>query len=1001
MPVQKQLVPVQFGGGINTKVDPKQLQAGQLRTLENGQFSQEGLINKRFGYDILNTTIEGGGSISQGVELSTFKNELILFDGNNLFTYLPATGNWSSRGTAISINTEDKDIIRTSQAQQLNPDVAYANGLELYAWEDSRGGVRYSTLDSTTGAFALSDALMAPDGQQPKCVAFQNHIYIFYTDGANTLFYQRVNPYNPTVITPRVAIIFDGFPGLNGFPFDVTVIGDRIFIGYLGGSPTTGVINLLYLDATLNKSNIVAIEALIGRAINTGFHGAINVVGDSNNSCWISWSNGAAVRVARNTYANVPELSSTLIDACDCRLLTGIEGPTAGTLLLHYEVYNATPSNELLKYTTISADGTFTPANTIRSIGLASKAWSYADNIYVNAAHQSTLQSTDFTLLISKQGTVLSQPVIIAKETPGVGGGLITNGMCPETATLATGVFNFANLQSGKLISEANTLFSILGVNSTKLSFDPSNQFVNTIQSNTLLIVGGVLQGYDGIATTELGFHLYPEDIQCTATGSDGALSTGTYQYQVTYEWTDNNGQIYRSAPSVPVSVSVAANNHVTITGPTLRLTAKDRVSVVIYRTAANGTVFNRVTSTIAPLLNEPTTDSWTFTDVISDIAASANELIYTTGDILANIAPPANAIITTYNNRVFLAGLSDKLLTWYSQTVVDNSNANTIPPQFCAELTVACDPRGGNITALGLLNQSLIIFKEREIFALRGNGPDATGANNDFGDPTLITSDVGCINANSVSIVPMGLMFQSRKGIYLLDQSMNVSYIGAPVEAFNSYDITSAIENPQDNQIIFTTSNGPALVYDYYFKQWSTWTNHYAADSAIYNNLFAFLTPTGKVYVQNRSKFTDGTSPISMSMTLPDLAFAGLQGYQRVFRAFILGSYKGPHTLNVGVAYDYNDAYTQSTIINAATNLSTWGSDAAWGASQFWGGEYQIYEFRIDFNVQKCTSIRLRIADNQTSSYNEGYSISSIIFEVGALPGGNRLPKTNTYGAQ
>jgi hypothetical protein len=38
--VQKQMVPVQFGGGIDTKVDPKQLQAGQLLELENGQFSK-------------------------------------------------------------------------------------------------------------------------------------------------------------------------------------------------------------------------------------------------------------------------------------------------------------------------------------------------------------------------------------------------------------------------------------------------------------------------------------------------------------------------------------------------------------------------------------------------------------------------------------------------------------------------------------------------------------------------------------------------------------------------------------------------------------------------------------------------------------------------------------------------------------------------------------------------------------------------------------------------
>jgi hypothetical protein len=376
--------------------------------------------------------------------------------------------------------------------------------------------------------------------------------------------------------------------------------------------------------------------------------------------------------------------------------------------------------------------------------------------------------------------------------------------------------------------------------------------------------------------------------------------------------------------------------------------------------------------------------------------------LIYTTGNILANISPPANSIIVTYNNRVFLAGLSDKLLMLYSQTVLDNSANNSVPPQFCQELTIACDPRGGNITALGLLNQALIIFKEREIFAIQGNGPDATGTNNDFGDPTLITSDVGCINANSVVITPMGLMFQSAKGIYLLDQSLNVSYIGAPVEAFNSLSWTASLENPQDNQIIFTSSSGIALIFDYYFKQWATWTNHYATSCAIYNNLFAFLTPSGEVFVQNRNAWTDAGSPIFLSWTLPNLSFAGLQGFQRVFRCFILGSYKGIHSLNVSVAYDFNDSSTQTTTIFPSNGLSTWGSDTNWGSSSPWGGgSYQIYEFRVDFNIQKCTSIRLQVSDNQASSYNEGYSISSVVFEVGILPGANRLPVSNTYGAK
>lgn len=1004
MALQKRLVPVQFGGGINTKIDPKQLPAGELLDLKNGQFTKQGEIVKRFGYDILNKTIEGGGQITQGVELATYKNELVLFDGNNIYSYLPSTGNWSNRGTAISVITEDKNILKTSAAQQINPDMAFLNNIEVYAWEDSRGGVRYSTVDTTTGAFAVSDRLLNIQAQQPKCVTFQNQVFIIYSDGISNLFYQTINPFNPTVISAQVSLISDGYNGLNGFPFDATVVSNHLFIGYIGTSPKSGSINVFYLDDAFKKSALTTVETLGGRAINNGFHGSINVVGDQANNCWISWGNGVAVRIARNNFINLNTLPSTLVDSGDCRALTGIQAPDGTSLLLHYELHAALPYNEQVRYNTISFTGVPDTIKTISSVGLASKAWTYLGNTYINTAYQSTLQATDFTFLTAQGTTVLSNPTIIAKETPGVGGGLITNGMCPETATISAGVFKFANNNAGKLISEAKTLFSILGVNSTKLVFTPSNNFINAIQSNTLIIVGGILQGYDGISVTELGFHLYPENIIATAGGS-GSLSAGTYQYMVEFEWTDNGGQIYRSAPSTPISVNVATNQNVVLSGPSLRLTNKgvnrSAPSIVIYRTQVNGSIFNRVTSTLAPLLNNLASDTWTFTDVLSDSSAASNELNYTTGGVLSNISPPANSIIRTYNNRVFLAGLSDKLEMWYSQTVANNSNENTIPPQFCQELTSAIDPIGGDITAFGVINETLIIFKANKIFSLQGNGPDATGGNNDFGDPTLITSDVGCINQNSIIITPNGLMFQSNKGIYQLDQSFNVSYIGAPVENFNNFIITSAINDTISTQIIFTTVEGTALVYNYYFKQWSTWTNHNVRDSIIYNNLFTYLKPDGHVYVQNVNKFTDGASPVYLSWTLPNLSFAGIQGYQRVFRCFILGSYKGPHTLNVNIAYDYNDVYTQSVVVLPNTSVTTWGSDPTWGSLSPWGGTYQIYEFRIDFNIQKCTSIRLQVSDNMTSQYNEGYSISSVVFEVGALPGGNRLPTTNTYGAK
>jgi len=51
--------------------------------------------------------------------------------------------------------------------------------------------------------------------------------------------------------------------------------------------------------------------------------------------------------------------------------------------------------------------------------------------------------------------------------------------------------------------------------------------------------------------------------------------------------------------------------------------------------------------------------------------------------------------------------------------------------------------------------------------------------------EPSLIPTDTGTINPRSIVLTPMGIMYQSEKGIYLLDRSLQVSYIGADVEAY------------------------------------------------------------------------------------------------------------------------------------------------------------------------------------------------------------------------
>lgn len=1023
---QKQLFPISFNKGLDTKTDPKQVLAGNLLTLQNGVFNNIGQINKRSGYNILPSNISGVSSyINSAQAINSYNDEMLLFDGLTVYSYISETQTWANKGIAASVITENKQIIRTNTAQQLNPDMAFLNNTEVYVWEDSRGtygSVRYSVLDTATQMLIFADQPVANNGygySKPKAISFNGEFFLFYTDGYK-LIYQTISPSSPTLISNQVTIATDGYQLTNSlFSYDISVIGNNMYIAYLGNDGySTPKINLFHFDAAFTKSAITTVASGNQAIANDGYSSVVNVVGDSFNIAWVTWSNGMQLYTSAYTYPGTYILGPLAVGGiATYNTITAIEDSLPGTLQIIAEVAGNQTWNTTITSFLVNQASVVTSIGVLRSVGLASKAYKINMQIFVNATYQTLLNSTYFKVLITDVPFT-----VIGKVNSGTGGGLRTNQMLSEIPTIETNVVKFANLTKGTVISEAGTVFTLLGVNATTLDSNNANQFQAVTQNNNLNIVGGILQVYDGVSVIESNFHYPPENVTASAAGSGSGLGTGTYQYQVTYEWADNFGQIEVSTPSTPIEVTVTSGQKVTLTIPTLRLTKKSaaqgrtEVTVCVYRTPVNGTgaTLNEVTSILAPLLNSTTVDTVQFVDVLSDIDASSNRFIYTTGGVLDNVAPPASSLITLYQNRIVLSGLEDPNILWFSQNKQDYSNYNTTPTNFAAELTIGCDPLGGPITAIKNLNQNLVIFKATNIFIVQGDGPNNTGGGDSYPNPQILTSaDVGCSNQNSIAIIPAsgsgtgeigGLIFQSNKGMYLLDQGLNTTFIGAPVYAYNNLTITSSTLVPDQNQVIFTTLEGTSLVYDYYVNQWSTFSNQYAIDSIIFENVFTYVTAKGLVYQNDETIFTDGGAPILMSWTSPNLSFAQLNGFQRVFHVMLLGAYKGPHTLTVNVAYDFSPNYTQSVTINPTPIISNgvWGSDTVWGNEFPWGGSaFTPYEFRIDFAQQICTAIRIQVTDNQSSNYNEGYAISAMTFLVGVLPGIYNIPATQTYGTK
>lgn len=987
--LQKTDIPISFTKGLDTKSDPKQTIPGTLLELENGVFTNPGRINKRYGYSALGTPIEGTSTnISNAEALDVFNNELLLFDGLNAYTYSNSTSKWSPRGRIQNIIAANTPVIKNDY-QQNYADSNSARGIECIAWEDARGGIRYAVRDTYTNNFILQDSLLSSTGTRPKVMAFASELLVLYTLSSGKLVYKQISPASPSLLGSEITVsttINSSNP-----VYDAAVVGSRLFMVYNASSTNTEIV---FLESDFTKS--IPLSTAGSSSV------AINIFTDPLQRLWVCTYEGTTIKVYLLSYVLVSIFGPTTIETVSnvTRIAGIFSDSTNNVATIYYEVSASATYNTLIRTNTINAAASAgTPSVFKRSVGLASKPFSYQSNIFLNVVYQGGLQNTFFTL--NSYGDVVS------RVNYSTAGGLLLRWLLPEVFQTNPNVYRFANLVAGKLQSQNNTIFTVYGVNSTQYSFSTVNNFMSAMLGNNLHTVGGMVQAYDGVSFTEHNFNIFPHNYSATSTSTSGGnLTDGNYQYTVTYEWTDNYGQIHRSATGIPISVTLSgggSTQSVTLTIPTLRLTNKvsprPNVRIVVYRTENNGTLFYRTTSATSPLFNNVTVDSVTFTDTTSDTNLISNELIYTTGGVVDNTAAPTSSLITTFRSRIFLAGLEDPNQLWYSKQRISGE-----PIAFTSSFTLQVDPKGGPITALGALDNYLVIFKNSAIFYVTGQGPDDTGANNDYVEPELLTSDVGCIQPASVVTTPSGLLFKSTKGIYLLDRSLQVSYIGAPVEAYNSYVITSGDLVGYTNQVRFTTNQGVILVYDYYFGQWSTFPNITAIDSVNWvgaNQKFVYVTPTGDAYLENTSSFVDNGRPIKLKLTTGWLSFGGLQNFQRVCRLMILGDYKGSHKLKVSIAYDFNDFYTEETLIDVASIISptAYGAVSPYGAEASYGGDGTLYQFRIHLSQQKCEAIKISIEDAQSTNYNEGYSISSLNFEVGLKTGQYKLNAARTFG--
>lgn len=998
MALKRRNIDINLAGGMDTKTDKKHVLPGKLTLLENAIYKKDQRIDKRTGHDKISNLDVSGNELGTGSGLATFNSELVQYNSQKVYSYSPNIDRWIDKGAAVSAIITTKQILKNT-ATQSQVDSAILNGVGVYAWEDSRGGVRASVYDETSGTPLLVDTSLDASASRVRCLTFGAYLYVFYYK-SGSLYVRRINPLQPTAFDSAVTV--STTVNTTNPTYDVVAYKNlRIMFAHnVQGAAEIKVGWLSDVPAVLASplAPVTIAEAA------TNCLGIIKGPSDTFYIAYQNGTNGVRCTILSNgaTTIHAPFLVEN-ITATNIVNMTGYKLSANTGVVLLYEQTAAATYNRHVRQNTVLSGGTAGTASVFkRSVGLVSKAFTFEDadeneNFFVGVAHQSTLQSTYFV--------VRSDGLIIGKQQYTNGGGVTSRPILANVNAETSDIFSYAILKKNQIVSENATIFTPTGVAKTKIDFTNENIFTARQLGKNLLIVGGILNMYDGQSVVEHGFHLYPEN-NTIAEASSGSLADGVYGVITLYEWTDAFGQIHRSQPSVPTLVTTSGGSKkITVTAPSLRLTAKNgttrsNVSIVGYCTEKDGSTYYRYTSVSSPTYNDITADTVALPDITDVSGIASNEILYTTGTVLPNMPAPACSVIEVFQSRAWLGGLEEEDTIWFSKEQKTGE-----PIEFTDTFKKNIESAGGRVNAFGVLDDKILVIKRDKVYYTYGDGPNNTDTLGSFAEIQSTTIDVGTTRAKSVVRITGGILLKSEKGFYGISGSLASVFVGDGVEDYNDLTVTSAVLMSDVDEIRFTTSDGYLLTYNYHFEKWSVASRLKASDAVLWGSNYVILRTDGKIFKSNTSKFKDDKASYGMKLVTGWLAFAGMTGFKRVYRMTFLGEYKSPHKIRVSVAYDYSESWEHSRVFDpqAAIPITAYGDDSPYGEEgTVYGGPRSGYLFRIDMKIQKCTAIRFKIEELVTSSTEgsqEGLTISDMGLLVGLKAGAAKLKASQTAG--
>ena len=985
---------------------------------------------------------DGGGNITDARGLAERDGEVLLFTDKRCYSYRPSVDRWADTGEVAATTATTLPIARTGTYQTQPDIaerngvrvVAWEDsrgGVWCEAIEAATGRV---LLPQTQ----IDSATLARD---PTCIAVGEVIHVLWTrSDLGSIQIAIVNPAHP-VTTPVVSTLTGDLDATNPSydaesapfaPSNSSVIRPGVMIWAVVGGYRTAYIHpsgVIGSPATGLASAVTWLATVTGSV-------AISYFADGFNTIAVMWVGGATqlnAGVISSSFIGLEGFLPIATSGTYTKLTLGWQASSQASPLLAptfwwaAEITAARSDLCMVESGSINTDnGVVSTPKILRGHSLVSRAWhdggaatataGFVGDVYVMVAHAARFFPYVSALRLSgASGVAAPNAVIVSRLMPGEASGALMRTTGAGTRAWTThlpGVMAVDLAETDvysrqhavcipyriQLSSQNGDQFSEQGIKLATLDFLPAYQTAQL--GRGLYLSSSMPMHYDGDAWHEADFHCAPDygfdtsgvPVDMTtaiAIGAAGAIPNGTYLYAWWYEAVDAQGELHRGPPSVKLLVTMTGGpKKFTMTPPTCRLTRFANVRICIARSPAGATgtdstlamykvTSNDVTVTSGDnryVLNDPTVDTVSFSDNLDDLALVKREPLYTNGGILPNApAPWHGGILAVGKSRLFWTDTTDPHVIRYSQQISDD-----VALEAPVDLSLRKDPFGGPITAIGMMDDTVIPFSETAVYVFGGPGPlqdpSAAPEANAFTPVELVSTDVGCISAASVGPTPVGLTFQSSKGIMMLTRDRQVVDIGTDVQAYDEQAITRATLIPTVERIVYLTDSGRTLMWDYKRNQWSTFTNHTGLDAIVVDGSYYYLRNDSRVFVETPGLYLDDNSAIPMVIETAWIHFLEyLQGWQRILYAYFLGRFISDHTLVVRYRTDYNESYSPEILNDVNNNRSP----SLYGAGSYGSGPYggvggagTRYQRRIHLN-KRCQAISFRIEDRLTGGYN------------------------------